>query len=429
MLEIAAVDPEGTAARLGIRAGEHIVSINGREIGDVIDFRFQVADERISLVVQKGSGKRRRLTVRKPPDDDLGLAFGALRIRRCRNRCLFCFVDQMPKGCRPTLYIKDDDYRASFLHGNYITLGNLGEEDWKRIFEQRLSPLYISVHATDTALRRFILGNRNAPDILEQLKRLAAGGIWMHTQIVLCPGINDGDALIRSIEELGALHPAVRSIAVVPAGVTAYRKGLPQIGTFSRTAARNVIEAIERLGRRFKRRMGTRLVYASDELLIKAGADFPPVSSYEDLAQIENGVGMVAAFRDDMRKFRLPRAVRPVRLLLVTGASFAPLLRAVCRELRGVEGLRARVVAVTNRFFGPSVTVAGLLSGRDIAHALQKAGRADLVVIPASSLKEGEDVFLDNMSLRELERQCGSAVHAAGTISELFSVIAARGVS
>ncbi|HWR73931.1 MAG TPA: PDZ domain-containing protein, partial [Nitrospirota bacterium] len=216
-------DPEGTAAPLGIRSGDRIVSMNGHPIDDVIDYRFHVSEERLTVVVEGRGGKKRTLVLHKDPDDDLGLELEPFRIKRCRNKCLFCFVDQMPAGCRQSLLIKDDDYRASFLHGNYITLGNLSEQEWSRIFSQRLSPLYLSVHATEPELRRFILGNRNAPDIMTAMKRLAAGGIGMHTQIVLCPGINDGPHLARTIADLATLSPWVLSIAVVPVGVTRFR--------------------------------------------------------------------------------------------------------------------------------------------------------------------------------------------------------------
>ena len=227
-------------------------------------------------------------------DDSLGLVFASLRITRCRNKCIFCFVDQMPPGCRKTLYVKDDDYRASFLYGNFITLGALSESDWERIFRLRLSPLYISVHTTDPALRAVMLRNKRSVDIMEGLRRLAAGGIKIHAQIVLCPGINDGDHLKRTITDLAGLFPAVSSVAAVPVGLTTHRKGLFPLRTFTRGEARSVLELIGRFEEGFKRRFGTRFVFASDEFYIKADAQIPPPSFYEDFPQIENGVGMVS---------------------------------------------------------------------------------------------------------------------------------------
>lgn len=426
MLAVLRADPEGTAAPLGIRPGDRIVSMNGHPIDDVIDYRFHVSEERLSLVVEGRGGKRRTLVLHKDPDDDLGLELEPFRIKRCRNRCIFCFVDQMPTGCRQSLRIKDDDYRASFLHGNYITLGNVSEQEWSRIFSQRLSPLYLSVHATEPELRRFILGNRNAPDIMTSLKRLAAGGIGMHTQIVLCRGVNDGPHLTRTITDLATLAPRVLSIAVVPAGVTRFRKGLYPLKTFSRTAARNVVQLVETLGRGYRKHLGTRLVYPSDEFYIKAGRQVPSPSFYEDFPQIENGVGMVAQFRDDARRARFPRKVAPTTLVLVTGTSFAHVFKTMTQKLSRIRGLTLRLVVVKNRFFGLSVTVAGLLTGRDIYHTLKGKRNGDLVLVPANALKEDEDLFLDGMTLAELEERLAVPVRKAADFREIAAMLRER---
>ncbi|HLE39904.1 MAG TPA: DUF512 domain-containing protein, partial [Nitrospirota bacterium] len=276
MLEIARVLPGSLGLKIGLEPGDRIVSVNNHEIHDVIDFKYFSSDERIALVARKASGRLLRSVVTKMPDDDLGLEFVPFRIKKCRNNCLFCFVDQMPKGCRQSLSIKDDDFRASFLHGNYITLGNLTREDWERIFNQRLSPLYISVHATDTALRGSLLRNKKAPDIMTALRRLAAGGIKMHTQIVLCPGINDGAHLVKTIEDLSGLYPAVSSIAAVPVGLTSHRKKLFPLKPYTPRQARGVLEIITRLEKKYKKQFGTRLVFASDEFYIKAKEPIPP---------------------------------------------------------------------------------------------------------------------------------------------------------
>jgi putative radical SAM enzyme (TIGR03279 family) len=419
LLKVQRVHPSGAAARLGIRAGDAIVTINGHEIHDVIDYKFHSADERISLAVSAPEGPQRTITFRKDPDDDLGVEFPPLPIKRCRNRCIFCFVDQMPRGCRQSLYVKDDDYRASFLYGNYITLGNLSTEDWDRIFAQRLSPLYLSVHATDPALRRFILGNKNAPDIITNMKRLAAGGIRMHTQIVLCRGINDGPHLVKTLEDLAGLFPMVSSIAVVPVGTTKFRKGLFSLEQFTPGQARAVIETVESFGRRFKRKFGTRLVFPSDEFYIKAKKNVPRPSFYEDFPQIENGVGMVAQFLDDARRTALPGKVRPLSVTVVTGVSFSRVLKTVMERLSKVRGLNVKLIAVRNGFFGPSVTVAGLLSGRDILHALRNKRLGDMILVPANALKEDDEVFLDGMSLERLRQELGVPVMKAESFSEL----------
>ena len=427
MLEIGKILAESTASRLGLKPGDLIESINGLEVRDVIGFQFLVSEERITLRLHSNNGKSRTLTVEKDPDDTLGIEFPPFRITRCKNRCVFCFVDQMPPGCRKSLYIKDDDYRASFLYGNYITLGALSESDWERIFTQRLSPLYISVHATEPSLRASMLRNQKAPDIMKSLQRLSAGGIRMHTQIVLCPGINDGPHLLKTMEDLSELFPAVSSIAVVPVGITAFRKRLYPLRTFTRREARTVIESVQTIGMSFKRRIGSRLAYVSDEFYIKAGLPFPPVSFYEDFPQKENGVGMVAEFLHEASRTRLPKRVDPIKVTLVTGVSFSATLKRVLEKLKMVDGVRITQVTVENRFFGPSVTVAGLLTGGDIARTLKGKRLGDLVLVPANALRDDDDVFLDNMTLRQLEQSLDVPVAKAGGFSTLVGLLRNKG--
>jgi putative radical SAM enzyme (TIGR03279 family) len=399
------VSPGSTGERAGLRPGDRILTINNEEVCDVIDFQFSAADERLTLLIRKQGGQTKKLALSKDIDDNLGLEFSPMNVKRCRNRCIFCFVDQMPAGCRKTLYVKDDDYRASFLYGNFITLGALSEADWSRIFKQRLSPLYISVHATEPELRSSLLRNRKVTPILENLKRLADGGIRMHTQIVLCPGVNDGSHLVRTIEDLSGLFPAVLSIAVVPVGLTAYRRGLVQLRTYTKKEARGVLDIIRSFERRFTKRFKTRLVFPSDEFFIKAAEPVPAASFYEDFPQIENGVGMVASLFREVSSTRLPARVEPVFATLVTGVSFARVSRPVLDRLKGIEGVRLRQVVVPNRFFGPSVTVTGLLTGSDILSALRGKRLGDLVAVPSNVLKEDERVFLDGMTLDDLERE------------------------
>jgi putative radical SAM enzyme (TIGR03279 family) len=424
LLEITNILPDTAAEGLGFRAGDILDAINGKEVHDVIDYRFLVADEHIVILFHSKNGQARRIVVQKDPDDNLGLEFSPFRITRCHNRCIFCFVDQMPVGCRKSLYIKDDDYRASFLHGNYITLGALSEHDWERIFRERLSPLYISVHTTDHSLRTLMLGNKKAPDILSSLKRLAAGGIRMHTQIVLCPGINDGDHLQRTLDDLSGLFPAVASIAVVPVGMTSFRKKLFPLRMVTRSEARGVVEQVIQTGSLFKRKFGTRLVFASDEFYIKAREPFPPLSYYEDRPQLENGVGMVAEFLHDAKRARIPKKLAPKPLTIVTGVSFGSILKRVLEPLRAVEGVpRISLVIARNGFFGASVTVAGLLTGQDIFRALKGKRLGDLVLIPASSLKEDEDVFLDNMRLDQLEQVLSVKVLKVERFHDVITVL------
>jgi putative radical SAM enzyme (TIGR03279 family) len=423
LLEIVHILPDGAAEGLGLKAGDVLDSVNGKEVHDVIDYRFLVADERVILAFHTKEGEARKLIIEKDPDDNLGLVFPPFRITRCRNRCIFCFVDQMPPDTRKSLHIKDDDFRASFLHGNYITLGALSENDWDRIFQERLSPLYISVHTTDHSLRTFMLGNKKAPDILASMKRLAAGGILMHTQIVLCPGINDGDHLQKTLDDLSGLFPAVASIAVVPVGLTSFRTTLFSLRSFTRSESRAVIELAARLGSRFKRRLGTRLVFPSDEFYIKAREPFPPLSFYEDLPQIENGVGMVSEFLRDVSRTRIPKKAAPIQVTLVTGVSFGRILGRALERLKTIDGPRIRLVIAQNHFFGSSVTVAGLLTGQDILRALKGRRLGHLVVIPSGALKEDEDLFLDNMRLGQLEQALSVRVRKADTFGELVTML------
>jgi putative radical SAM enzyme (TIGR03279 family) len=424
LIEIEAVLPGSVAARRGIGPGDRLVSINGHDVRDSIDCQYLAAEERLSLIIEKRNGTRNRIRIVKGPDDTLGLVFPPLAIRRCRNKCIFCFVDQMPPACRKSLYIKDDDYRASFLFGNYITLGNLREDDWDRIFTQRLSPLYISVHATEHDLRRRILNNRQAPDIMAGLRRLAGGGIRMHTQIVLCPGINDGHHLERTVDDLASLFPAVQSIAAVPVGLTAHRGGLVHLRTYRRNEAREIIALLNARGVRFRRRLGTRLVFASDEFFIKAALPFPPLSYYEDFPQIENGVGMVADFLRDAGRTRLPARMSPVRATVITGVSFAPVLAAALRRLSALRGVSLRVLPVKSDFFGPTVTVSGLLAGQDILRAIRGKRLGDVLMLPANALKEDTGLFIDDLTLSDVEKAAGVPVRPVLRFSDALDVLA-----
>ena len=427
MLEISRVLQGSTAARYGLKRGDQLVSVNGSEIHDSIDFLFHASEERLSLVLIGHNGVSRKLRIIKDPDDTLGLEFPPLTIRRCRNKCIFCFVDQMPPGCRRSLYVKDDDYRASFLYGNYITLGNLHEKDWERIFTQRLSPLYISVHATEPGLRSSLMRNKNAPDIMASMKRLAGGGIRMHTQIVLSPGINDGRHLLKTVDDIAGLFPSVLSIAVVPVGITGFREGLFPLRPFKPSEALRVVKTIQSIARRFKKQLGTRMVYPSDEFYIKARFPFPPLSSYEDLPQIENGVGMVASFLHEARHTRIPRRVRPITMTAVTGVSFSPILKEVLKRLQGAAGVSVRVVTARNTLFGPPVTVSGLLSGRDILTAVKGKRLGSLLLIPSNTLNDDENVFLDNMNIADIEAVVGVPVRAVSTFGDVVDQLTMPG--
>lgn len=427
MLSIERVLAGGTAALLGLEAGDSIVSVNGEDVSDVIDFQFLAADERSIVTVRKKNGTILDIPFARTQQRDLGLELEPLRMRTCRNQCIFCFVDQMPSGCRKSLYVKDDDYRASFLYGNYITLCNLTEGDWARIFRQRLSPLYISVHTTDQELRQCILGNKRAPDIMVALRRLAAGGIRMHTQIVLCPGVNDGLHLTNTVEHLASLFPAVTSIAAVPVGLTSHRNGLFPVKQYSRRQARAVLSEVAVLGKKYKRMYGTRLVFASDEFYIKSGEKIPAYRFYEDFPQLENGVGMVAHTIRDAMRARLPSKIPPRYITVVTALSFSVILKSLLKRLEKIKGAHVRCIPVKNKFFGPSVTVTGLLAGRDVLDAVKGKKLGELLLIPSEALKEDEDVFLDGVTLENLEKKLNVRVRRVGGFGELVNILQEEG--
>jgi len=422
---IAEVRPDSVAAELGLRAGDVLLSINGHPLRDVIDYRFYAAEEELELVVKRD---RRRIVYRveRDYDQELGIEFTEPTfdgLRLCNNRCEFCFFKGLPQGMRRSLYIRDDDYRYSFLFGNFITLTNLTEDDWDRLAEQRLSPLYVSVHATDLALRRRILGNPAAPDVVEQLKRLGSLGIQVHAQIVLIPGLNDGPHLARTVAELAALYPTVQSIAVVPLGLTKYHPCLFRL--YEPGEAGPILAQVSAWQREYRRQHGLNLVYASDEWYLLAGLEVPPAEEYDDFPQLENGVGLTRVFLDE--EFRVSSfGFRVGKITLVCGTLIAPVLERRAAELSGVA---VEVVPVENHFFGPAVTVSGLLTGRDVIEALQGRDLGDVVFLPRAMFDASGELTLDNMSLAAIEDALGVRVEVAGTIGEVISTLGVRGIA
>jgi putative radical SAM enzyme (TIGR03279 family) len=413
---VAAVTPGTAAARAGLRPGDRIVAINGAPLRDVIDFHFHAGEERLRLSVDReGRARIARLTRRGP---GLGLTLEAPRpaeIATCANKCVFCFIHQLPKGMRKSLYVKDDDFRLSFLHGNYVTLTDLDESELERIEAQRLSPLYVSVHATDPDLRHALLGRPTARrELLPVMERLAKAGIAMHAQIVLCPGWNDGVHLDRTVHELARLHPAVPTAAVVPVGLTRHRERLPALRPVTVEEAGLLVRAIEGWQGEFRASLGTRFVWAADELYLQSGLPLPPARAYEGFAVAEDGIGLVRRFEDGFARAlaqqpaRLPR---PRRVTVVTGELFAPRMRALL-ALVTVEGLTVSLVPVANEFFGRGIGVAGLLTGRDIQIQLAGRGLGDAVLVPAVALRDGAGVFLDDLTPGDLAATLGTPVTA-----------------
>ena len=429
---IAAVIPGSLAERAGLRAGDELLSINGHRLRDVIDVRFYSAEEQLELRLRRG-GRAFTVAVERGYDEPLGLEFARPTfdgVRRCNNRCEFCFVAQMPAaaarpqspagpqppGLRRSLYVRDDDYRHSFLFGNYVTLTNLDEGDWERIGEQHLSPLYVSVHATETDLRRRVVHNGAAPDVMAQLRRLAALGIEVHTQIVVIPGLNDGPHLDRSIEDLAGLYPAVRSVSVVPVGLTRYHRGSCRVHTDAERRA--VFEQVTSWQEQLRERLGAGFAYLSDEWYLRLGRGVPPVEAYDGLDLTENGVGLVRrflSFKFQVSEFQVdhpnlkPETMKPETQTLVTGTLFAPTLRRVTAEFAHVE-----VVPVVNRFFGETVTVAGLLTGRDVVAQLREREVGDVVVLPPAMFLGPESQSLDEMWPEEI----GEALDRPAVVGE-----------
>ena len=408
--KISAVIAGGIAEALHLTPQDTIVDINGRELTDLIDYNFAVAEEELMLTVLKANGELLQIEVEKDAWEDLGLVFNAEvfdGIRSCRNHCLFCFIDQLQPAPRASLLIKDDDYRMSFLEGNYITGANLREEDFARIAALGLSPLYVSVHATDAGLRGHMLGRPDPAPVLPLLKRLIDFGTSVHTQIVLCPGINDGAALAQTIDDLAALAPGVASIAVVPVGLTRFQRNR-QLRLFSAEEAVELLYWLEPRQKEFKKRLGTRLVFAADEYYIRAGRPFPGAAHYEDFCQLENGVGLAALFAAEWRKCRRrkrlawPQAALYPKTGVVTGLSGAVTLASIMPDIAAISGGRAELLPVENSLYGPSVTVTGLLTGTCLLKALPR-GHYQRYIIPGHMLKHGGDLFLDDMTVGELE--------------------------
>ncbi len=407
-LQIVAVLPGTPAERAGLRAGDRLLTINGAPIPDALAYRFHAAGETLAVAWRDGAGHERRAHVAKTWEEDLGLELPPLDMRACNNKCTFCFAHQNPTGVRRALNFKDDDYRHSFLHGNFATLTNLAPADAERIVTERLGPLYISVHATERDLRNRLLGNPDAPNILEQIAFFSQGRIRMHCQVVLCPGVNDGPHLEQTLRDLEKFHPWVATVALVPVGLTAHRARLPQIVPPDAACAAALLDRAAAWQRDYRRRLETRFAFPSDEFYLLAGRPFPGARAYEGFPQFDNGVGNCRRFLDDFARLarRLPAALpggRARQVLAVTGPLAAPVLRPAVERLNRVAGLAVELLPVANRFFGGTVSCAGLLVGRDILGALRgRVGAAQAIVIPAIAARKETELFLDDATLSEV---------------------------
>ena len=411
---ITSVDRHSPAERAGITPGEQLLTINGHQIIDVLDYRFYGYDTDCCLELREPAGTVRTVSLRKPEGRDLGLNFDTVLMddmRSCANHCIFCFVDQMPPGMRQTLYFKDDDARLSFLQGNYITLTNLTEREAQRIIDLRISPINVSVHTTDPQLHCTMLGNKNALRSLDYIRAFCKAGIVMNGQIVVCPGWNDGDQLRRTLRDLTEMQ--FSSCSLVPVGITKYRQGLAKLRPVDAATAAEIIDIADEYGRENLERFGTRRFFCADELYLRAGRPLPQAEYYEGYRQLENGVGLMRSLEDDflagLATVDVPARFSP--FTIATGMAAAPFLRGrVQRAMGDYPGLRGQVIAVENDFFGHTIDVAGLLTGQDISAQLRGRDLGDRVLIPIHMMRHGETVFLDDYTVERLSRELGVPV-------------------
>ncbi len=409
---IVSVDRKSPADRAGIRAGESLLAIDGHSILDVLDYKFYGYDPVIELTLSDENGHERRISIRKREGQDLGLNFEHYlmdSMKRCANRCVFCFIDQLPKGMRDTLYVKDDDARMSFLLGNYISLTNLSDADIDRMIRMRISPVNISVQVTDPQRRVEMLRNPRADRLLPIMRRLAEGHIEMNCQLVICPNLNDGAYLKQSLSDLEQMYPAVNSISVVPAGLTDHRDGLYPLRPFTREDAREVIAIVEQFAEHCFAAYGTHLAFCGDEMYIKAGLPLHPVEYYEEFTQFENGIGMMSLFMEEFR-LTLPayHGMHPRPFSIATGSAAAPFLRILLDEAcEKCDNFNGRVYTIENRFFGGGVSVAGLITGIDLITQLKGKDLGERVLISENMLRDGGDVFLDDYTPEQVSAELG----------------------
>lgn len=411
------VNKNSIAEELGIESGDILVSINDNKVTDIIDYKYLITEDFVTMNILKKNGELWELEIEKDYDEDIGITFTNPLIdkaKNCRNKCIFCFIDQLPKGMRETLYFKDDDSRLSFLQGNFITLTNLNEEEIDRIIRYRLSPINISVHTTDPELRAKMLNNKNAGKAYEILKRFSDAGIDMNCQIVLIPGINDGDNLERTLRDLSALHPNVSSVAVVPVGLTKYRKDLIKLSTYSVETANELLEFINKRQKEYLDSIDTRFVFASDEFYVVGKREVPSYEEYEGFPQYENGVGLIRSFHQEIQEalmdvskgFELNRSY-----VIATGTLASDFVKEVASMIMmKIKGLSLRVIPIKNDFFGETITVSGLVTGRDLIKQLDKYEMGDGLILPSSMLKRDEKVFLDDTTVEDIEKSLNTKV-------------------
>jgi putative radical SAM enzyme (TIGR03279 family) len=422
--------PDSIAAEIGFEAGDRLVSINGQPLRDLIDYQFFCADEFLELEVLDVNGRAHQVEIEKDYDDDLGLEFETALfdgLIQCNNRCPFCFIDQQPPGMRQTLYLKDDDYRLSFLYGSYLTLTNLTQREWNRIAQMRLSPLYVSVHATEPEIRIRLLKNPRAGQILDHLRWFQQHELQIHAQVVVCPGINDGEHLERSLLDLAKFHqgdlPAVASVAVVPVGLTRFRPAEDELVPVTPAKAQEVIAQVQALQAKFQHQLGSTFAWLADEWFLIGGQDLPPESHYEDYPQIGNGVGSIRQFLKQFQTAakQLPVSVSPFRRFVwVVGNAVEQAFQPILQRLNQVDGLEVEMVALNSQYWGQEITVTGLLTGQDLLQALSGKDLGQGILLPSLMLKHDDSRFLDDMRLEDLSQQLNAPIFTVNGIDQLI---------
>jgi putative radical SAM enzyme (TIGR03279 family) len=428
--KITKVLPESIAAEIGFEVGDAIVAINGTKPRDLIDYQFLCADEFLELEVLDAHGKTHQ--IEKDYDEDLGLEFATAlfdNLIQCNNRCPFCFIDQQPPGKRSSLYLKDDDYRLSFLYGSYLTLTNLPEKEWQRIEQMRLSPLYVSVHATEPEVRTRLLKNPRAGQIIQQLKWFQERRLQIHAQVVVCPGINDGEHLEKTLRDLTSFHtgeiPAVASVAVVPVGLTRFRPQEDELVPVTREKAKEVISQVKLLCQEFKQKYGSNVAWLADEWFLIAGEELPSEAEYEEYPQLDNGVGSIRLF---IKQFAhaanelLPAKIFPAKKLTwVVGNAVETAFKPLVKQLNNVEGLDVKMRALYSDYWGQNISVTGLLTGHDLLYHLKGQDLGDGILLPSVMLKHGELIFLDDMTVEEVSRQLNISIFPVAGVEELIN--------
>lgn len=424
MNRIKSIETGSIAEELEIEAGDILLSINGEPIVDIIDYMFLTNDDTLEMEIQKPDGEVWTYEIDKDFDEPLGIEFDNPIIdhaKRCTNKCVFCFIDQLPKGLRETLYFKDDDSRLSFLQGNFVTLTNLKETDIDRIIRYRISPINVSVHTTDPELRKRMLGNRFAGNIMQRLERLILGGITVNAQIVLCPGYNDGDVLDRTLNDLVRLHPNLNSVAIVPIGLTKHRDGLIPMQAFDQMTALDVVGRVEAFQKETLKKLSTRFAFLADEFYIQAKLPFPEDAAYESYIQLEDGIGMIRKLTTEVDALLTKKAkkIRHKKVAVITGVAAAPYLIEIMKKIEAnYPDIKIKVIEIENRFFGEKITVAGLITGTDIIEQITESDSLsdiDFALMPSAMFRADEEMLLDDVTLSDLESRFGIPVFKVET--------------